>query len=97
MFNGGSEMNCKPGDLAVYVGADLGLRGRFVTVVEEDAFVTSVFGRKFWIVDPPLPRDDRRGDALAVDDLVLRPIRDNDGQDETLTWAGLPNKQEQPA
>lgn len=30
-------------------------------------------------------------------DWELRPLRGGDGQDETLIWAGLPNKQEQPA
>lgn len=27
----------------------------------------------------------------AVDDKYLRPIRDNDGEDQTLTWAGKPS------
>lgn len=30
------------------------------------------------------------GGQTEVADFRLRPIRDNDGEDETLTWAGKP-------
>ena len=48
-------MNCKPGDLAVYVGRDVDFLGRTMTVVCEypEAFLCT--GRVAWVVDPPMP------------------------------------------
>lgn len=89
-------MNCKQGDLAVVVTAKFFPEeiGKIVTCVQ---FKPSL-GEPAWIVDPPLGKDEsRNGHFFKADwvfDSCLRPIRDNDGTDETLTWAGLPNKQD---
>ncbi len=32
------------------------------------------------------------GEPVAFPDSCLRPLRDNPGEDETLSWAGLPKK-----
>lgn len=78
-------MNCKPGDLAIVVrGEPVKNLGRVVRCIKLEL----LFGEPCWRVE-----DD---DARFADN-CLRPIRDNDGEDETLIWAGLPNKQEQPA
>jgi hypothetical protein len=91
-------MNCKPGDLAVVVPpyADRSLLGCFVSVVRIAPpkpfhsrggvlYDPGMPGGPGWIVDATGPNF-----PAAVADSCLRPIRDNDGEDETLTWAGKP-------
>jgi hypothetical protein len=87
-------MNCKPGDVAIIVrGAKRDL-GRMVLVVgparrpDSDWTIRCVAGR-------PLIAKDHNGQRRpAVEpcamDYQLRPLRDNDGEDETFTWAGRP-------
>lgn len=90
------KLNCKPGDLAVIVGAD-SLKeniGGLVEVIE-------------WVVGRSEPtwrvktlQKLRRRDGFFVEagsygkcrDSRLRPLRDNDGEDETLQW--VPRKVE---
>lgn len=81
---------CRPGDLAVYVGRDVDFLGRTMTVVREDPEAFRHTGCVAWVVDPPMPS--KRWPGMFADgvfDSALRPLRDNDGQDETLTWAPL--------
>jgi len=81
-FNTGEAMNFRPGDLAFIIDArrDPCWLGRIVEILY-------AFDHDSWITDP-MPEQ-----FVAVRDRVLWPIRPNDGQDETLTWAGLPNKE----
>ena len=84
------KLRCQPGDLAVIVrtGTDLPVRllGRIVEV--DVAFMDVRQGRWFWRLKAEIPL---RGTwtMWAVADDVLRPLRDNDGQDETLRAAQL--------
>ena len=84
-------MNCKPGDLAVIVGPtkpfNEHLLGRVVRVTAV-SFIDNGEG-KTWCYEKPLL--ELRGQYAGwrvevIEDRVLRPIRDNDGQDQTLTW-----------
>lgn len=86
-------MNCKPGDLAVVVNASEvpANAGKIVRVTHINPLVLALFGKLFWEFEGELLADDGSPCDL-VDDTVLRPIRDNDGEDETLTWAGKPKK-----
>lgn len=90
-------MNCKPGDLVIVVrvsrACDEPYIGRVLTVdrLEEDG--------ETWVTDPELPSLDPAlvwgGDdqwVVTWYDWELRPIRDNNGDDETIEWAGLPNQ-----
>lgn len=82
-------MNCKPGDLAVIVQShDERNIGKFVTVL--DAWDES----SWWIVSTSVlyarTGDIPAGKEIGAYDSHLRPIRDSDGEDETLTWAGKP-------
>ena len=78
-------MNCKPGDLAIVVSEQSPQHtGKVVTVVR-------AFDRNSWICTPWLRTT--RGQPIAWCDCALRPIRDNDKEDETLTWAGKPAKE----
>lgn len=80
-------MNCKPGDLAIVLSSARipALTGCPVTVTRlDDDFPDS------WQTDPK-KYDPRDGAWVVFRDVDLRPLRDNDGEDETLTWAGKPS------
>lgn len=91
-------MNCKPGDLAVVVQSESGINlGKVVRVVRRHASEThDLDGVRFrramgprWVIEPALRTIE--GDPLfTYRDSGLRPIRDQPGADETLTWAGRP-------
>jgi len=79
---------CQIGDLVLVISAHpewSGMLGKVLVVKGECADDPSE-----WTFDPPWMW---RGYELTAPDHCLRPIRPNDGQDETLTWAGLPNKE----
>jgi len=87
-------MNCKKGDIAVVVGGKYGNEGRIVQCLriatKEDFkfYLTEYISAPAWIVDVAL-----MGSLFATPiapDKWLRPLRDNDGQDEMLRIAGLP-------
>jgi hypothetical protein len=88
-------MNCKPGDLAVYVGADKAHYGWIVRVVrqhiDDNPFPS-------WWVDPPMPETEEWAEGLVYDH-ALRPIRDpgEDARDETLDWLPVPTQHKEPA
>ena len=79
------KLNCKAGDLAVIVCRNevqhLGKIVQCISLWDEDS----------WICEPDLKGFD--GAPLAWVDASLRPIRDNDGEDETLQWAQVPTKE----
>ena len=90
-------MNCKPGDLAIIVYAK-SLRNIGV-IVQIIARAPDLDGGPAWLTKSSNPTpcvwvhtgrpapDDCYGD---VPDAWLRPIRDNDGEDEMLRLAGKP-------
>lgn len=92
-------MNCKPGDLAVVVRSVSGNLGKVVRVRVMINDVEFIDGSKLrcWTFEGPTMFGSLGRLVTVIPDECLRPLRDNPGQDETLTWAGLPNKQEQPA
>lgn len=89
------KLNCKPGDLAIVVNSKsspdcIGLITRVVS------YLPDVTGDPAWIVDPPL-HDGRLFNGLERPgnwwmDAALRPIRDQDGEDEILRIAGKPQE-----
>ena len=91
-------MNCKPGDLAVIISSDGGHNlGKIVRVLQLHwSSEYDLDGARFnksdgprWILEKPI--DNIEGDPLfTFPDAALRPIRDSDGEDESLTWAGKP-------
>ena len=87
-------MRCKPGDLAIIVESDLGNEGNIVQCVKLIGDLTqrdrhgNLETVPMWDVDIDL---DGEGDK-TIADYQLRPIRDSDGEDETLTWAGKPEQ-----
>lgn len=90
-------MNCKPGDLAVIVKSSCGNEGVIVTCLRLAKELFSVidpsgsieFNAATWEVDRDI-RDWTGRVGRYVPDSILRPIRDNDGQDETLSWKSVP-------
>lgn len=79
-------MNCKPGDLAVNVGGKPECRGEIYTVIK--AYTGPVFKSPYpaWWVE-------HNGSMFHCLDRDLRPIRDQDGEDEMLRIAGYPHKE----
>jgi hypothetical protein len=94
-------MNCKPGDLAIVVGGHglgndpLKMRGRIVRCIR--ILGPADLGFEYdeacptWEVDIDV-KDPIDGVQIGVEDEFLRPIRDNDGEDEILRIAGKPEK-----
>lgn len=75
-------MNCKPGDLAINTNSVVLERvGALVDVIRP----TGGDPRGEWVIE-------WRGKQFVALDRYLIPIRDNPGDDETLTWAGKPEK-----
>lgn len=84
-------MNCKSGDLAVLVRSVTGKNvGRIVTCDCQDRVFWAGTMYEGWITEPELTSVN--GARCVVPDAWLRPLRDTDGEDETLTWAGKPEK-----
>ena len=85
-------MNCKPGDLAIVVKSIAGNEGKIVRVLRlhpNPPF--NFFDGPRWFIDRVLL--DNAGDPIDhLADVVLRPIRGTELQDETLTWAGKPKE-----
>lgn len=86
-------MNCKQGDLAIVVRSSSGLNlGKIVRCLER--FDGPWIGNEYfpgWRIDATLI--DKRGRTQnVIADEALRPIRDNEERDETIAWAGKPEK-----
>ena len=83
-------MNCKQGDLAIVVRAlDPRVNHHIGMVIRCASLTYSHDGVPCWRLETPVKDNRYRWGAvlLAVADHDLRPIRDNPGEDETLTWA----------
>ena len=81
-------MNCKPNELAIVVsGSPAHNIGKIVRVTCLHPYAPS--GCVCWMFEGNLLN--KFGDTLwGVADDCLRPLRDNPGQDETLTWRDVP-------
>lgn len=90
-------MNCKPGDMAVIVGGrdfQDDCKHHIGKVVRVERMVSGiVFGELMigWKAEPILTETTTGGEVYWVDH-HLRPIRDNDGEDEMLRIAGKPQE-----
>lgn len=83
-------MNCKQGDLAVVVRSrvDPSFIGVIVRCLRHVVRPGASTGEMCdgWVTEPSV------GGFESTADHCLRPIRDNDGEDETLTWVGKPKE-----
>jgi len=79
-------MNCEQGDLAIVVSGQYA--GSVVVCVQ---FLGDIDGfvKDFWRIDRCLDHEN----IGIFSDGMLRPLRDNHGQDETLQWAPVPKKE----
>ena len=88
-------MNCKPGDLAIVVHFPAPfVNGKIVRCVRlaEPCQCEFCNSQPAWFIEEPLEFL-VIGRTLRVEgffDEYLRPIRDQEGQDETLSWAKVP-------
>lgn len=99
-------MNCKQGDLAFIVKSSAGNEGKIVRCAvflgNYDFKATDNTELAWGVVADGLNLPSytagnhewcrKYGFDAVFSDSALRPIRDNDGQDETLTWAGKPKE-----
>lgn len=82
-------MRCKVGDLAVIVRSEFGNDGKIVQCLERyDGPWRGLEYLPGWRVDRSVNTE--LGPSKYVPDFKLRPIRDNDGTDETLVWTERP-------
>lgn len=95
-------MNCKPGDLAYIVvpaGFERTLDGKYITVLSRTGKcdLDTFGGTGVWLCEFHVPWYSDRRDFMVkrcyLIDSWLRPIRDQPGKDESLTWASLPQGQ----
>jgi hypothetical protein len=81
-------MNCKQGDIAIVVRIKPidppSILGRIVHCVK--AARHPLTGEHGWEIEPELM------DHHHILDSALRPIRNEPGEDESLTWAGRPQE-----
>ena len=91
------KLNMKAGERGIIVKSTAGNEGKIVQVLrlataeELDAEVFVRTEGLVWIIDSVLIG--RFGGRINLcPDQYLRPIRDSDGEDETLTWAGKPEQ-----
>jgi hypothetical protein len=91
-------MNCQQGDLAVFVRSWAGNEGKVVRCVRfmgMQKFVglngPGIEEHPAWEIDRDLPTRSGRMQRVALD-TQLRPLRDNDGEDEILRFAGKPHE-----
>lgn len=94
------KLNCKNGNMAIVISGPSA--GAIVTCLElypagskmfVPGFGLGTFYRPHWRIDRALPTTGMAGRAVDLKaDECLRPLRDTDGDDETLTWAGKPEK-----
>lgn len=94
-------MRCKKGDMAIVIraSADSAIpRDSIVRCIQFYSGMAQIEGRdKFehvsvWLVEYR-GQEQEGGYSFNVRDEDLRPIRDNDGEDETLQWAPVPVKE----
>lgn len=89
------NLNCRSGDLAVTFGAPMD-NGLIVNVIERAGFHSAI--GELWMVES-IGSDfhvepGRLSKKACWPDRLLRPIRDQPGDDEALAWAGKPNQHE---
>ena len=93
-------MNCKEGDLAVIVRSDFGHGGKIVRCLKPHISLVWRSGRRgiasspqevfCWQIDTPLLKKGKMHNIM--NDECLRPIRDQPGADETLSWKDVPQE-----
>jgi len=92
-------MNCKKGDLAIVVSSIVPNSPNIGKIVRCLEFVPTslIYAEAGWVTDIDLiqyfvfDRTPAKQDKFVVDKMI-RPIRDNDQEDETFAWAGKPEK-----
>jgi hypothetical protein len=85
-------MNCRSGDLAVIINAPHVFKHHIGRIVSCATLVMTRDGFDAWMLETPF-KDvvfGRSGICTGVADMHLRPIRGQEGQDETLTRLDVP-------
>lgn len=83
------KLNCRPGDLALIVRSVAGNEGKIVRCIKFIGAVPGFAGNDRWEIDTFLPANWGRT-ANSFHDAWLRPLRDEEGDDEMIQIAGKP-------
>jgi hypothetical protein len=91
-------MNCKPGDIAIVIssGEWTGINKRILTeLLGIPVRVTESYirdSKTLWRMesDIDLYIGERKHTVVGIADQVLKPLRDNDGEDEIIALVGKP-------
>jgi hypothetical protein len=89
-------VNCKKGDIAVVVKSEAGNLGKIVTCGELIVNPPGCIQGAYWSTDVPLDFVDLKGIEQASRrylslDRNMKPLRDQDGEDESLSWVLVPS------
>lgn len=83
------KLNCRKGDLAVVVKAFFPDEKKYIGMIFRcGEFIERPAG-PCWYSDPPFTGE--LADKVVLD-RFLKPLRDSDGTDETLSWIDVPNE-----
>lgn len=83
-------MNCKQGDLAIVIKSYQGNLGKIVRCLEYiPNFKWEGLSNGAWYVEGNITNIVKKGNNY-IHDSQLKPLKDNDGEDESFTWAGKP-------
>lgn len=93
-------MNCKKGDLAVFIGKEPWAQGMIFRIVRRMRWYDRLRYLRFvrnmpqpaWVIDPPA-KWPAGWLSFFCSDEALRPLRDSDGEDEVLRLVGRPHEQ----
>ncbi len=84
-------MNCKEGDLAIVVTSYHNNHGKIVRCLKCVTYQFFYTGKQAaWITEPML--SNAAGNEIPTADHQLRPIRNEPGADETLSWKDVPQE-----
>ena len=88
-------MNCKPGDMAIVVSSRMGNEGKVVTCLKLRPYSNLLLG-PVWETDNHSILSWTLSGGYeklnTIPDCLIRPLRDSDGTDETLSWIDVPSE-----
>ena len=83
------KLNCKPGDMAILVSSSTA--PQHIGKIVKCTSLFDISGKAFWVIEQALENPSGI-DYWAIADDRLKPIRPDEGDDETLNWAGKPEE-----
>jgi hypothetical protein len=87
-------MNCKPGELAMFVRIFDADDAQFIgLVIKVRSTTKNRLGNDVWYYEGERHKDKNGIPVIAFEDISLQPLRGQEGTDEMLRLVGLPQKE----